>query len=397
MARPLDLTQRSIKQRWEEVKRQDTLWEEIEEETRLLVKRLLETAMEEELLGNLLAGWYKRTRTRRGYRNGYYNRSLLTKYGIIELRVPRARKAGQQSEVLERYQRRQKDIDEALKDAFLAGISTRRVGEALQPLLGKEVSAGTVSRITKALDGEVRRYHWRRLEDRYQYLMLDGISLKVKHVGGKSNRLVLTAYGITTEGKRELIDFKVGTAESEAQWGAFLEDLYRRGLEGKNLGLIVTDGCPGLHAALEIVYPRVRKQRCWAHKLRNIAAKMSKKVQKECMKQVSLIYNAENTREAGKEFRKWAEKWRAKAPKAVECLEKDMEEMLAFMECPKAHWKKVRTTNAIERSFREVRRRTRPMSCFQNRHSCERIIYSVLTHLNRSWRDKPLPDFTHNY
>ncbi len=396
MARMLALTERSIVHRWEEVKSQEALWEEINEETGLLVKRLLESAMEEELLSNLVAGWYKRTRSRQGYRNGYYNRSLLTRYGIVELRVPRARRAEKGSQVLERYKRREKDVDRVLRDAFLAGISTRRVGEALEPLLGTKVSASTVSRVTKSLDEEVRRFHWRRLADHYQYLMFDGICLKVKHVGGVSKRLVLTAYGITTEGKRELIDFKIGTAESQEQWESFLEELYRRGVEGKDLELIVTDGCPGLHAALEIVYPRARKQRCWAHKLRNVVARVPKKHQKDCMQQASLIYNAENTREAGKEFQKWAQKWRPLVPKAVECLEKDMQEMLAFTECPREHWKKVRTTNAIERSFREVRRRTRPMSCFQNRQSCERIIYAVITHLNRSWQNTPLPHFTHN-
>lgn len=193
-----------------------------------------------------------------------------------------------------------------------------------------------------------------------------------------------------------MISFHQSPAESEAQWEAFLRDLYERGLHGKTLALVITDGNPGLHRALDTVYPYVARQRCWVHKLRNVAVKLPRRVQEACLKGAKAIYQAPTRREAVARFRDWACQWRPSQPRAVNCLEEDLEELLSFLDCPKAHWRKVRTTNAIERAFREVRRRTRPMSCFNNPASVDRIIYGIITHLNQTWKDKPLPEFTHN-
>jgi putative transposase len=278
---------------------------------------------------------------------------------------------------------------------FLAGVSTRRVGEVLEPILGVTPSPQTVSRVTRKLDAEVRRFHNRILSDYYCYLILDGITLRVKGAAGVKKRLVLCAYGIMLGGKREMISFRQADAESEAQWEAFLRDLYDRGLHGKRLRLVVTDGGSGLHRALDTVYPYVSRQRCWVHKLRNAATKLPRKVQEACLKGAKLIYQAGNRREAVVRFREWSKKWRYSQPRAVKCIEEDLEDLLNFFDCPQAHWRKVRTTNAIERAFREVRRRTRPMSCFQNSASVDRIIYGVISHLNASWEVKPLKEFTH--
>ncbi len=231
--------------------------------------------------------------------------------------------------------------------------------------------------------------------DDYQYLFLDGITLKVKGACGVKKRMVLCAYGITLEGKRELISFRQATAESESQWEAFLRDLYSRGLEGRDLQLVVTDGCAGLHRALDTVYSYTPRQRCWAHKLRNVSTRLPRKNQKECLKEASGIYQAKNRKEAVRCFREWSSHWQGIAPKAVACIGEDLDELLSFLDCPAEHRKKIRTTNVIERAFREVRRRTRPMSCFQNSASVERIIYGVMSRLNQGWKDKPLPNFTH--
>jgi transposase-like protein len=151
------------------------------------------------------------------------------------------------------------------------------VQTVIKPLLGEGVSPQTVSRITRRLDAAVRRFQERPLQDCYRYLLLDGVVLKVKGAAAVQKRLVLCAYGVTWAGQRELLSFRQATSESEAQWEAFLRDLYRRGLEGRMLRLISTDGAPGLHRALETVYPYVPRQRCWAHKLRNVAAKLPRK------------------------------------------------------------------------------------------------------------------------
>ncbi len=396
MVQVRDLTELTLRDLWKEVKDEDELWGDLKPPTLRLVKRLLESSMEEEILEHVRVRRYRRSNMRRGYRNGYRYRSLLTEFGLLEeIRVPRDREGSYQPGVLPRYQRRQRQVERMIRDMFLCGVSTRRVEEVLEPLLGDGISAQTVSRIVRSLDAEVSRYHSRIISDHYQYLILDGITLKVKGPTGVKKRLVLCAYGITPEGQRELLNFRQATSESEAQWLAFLQDLYNRGLEGRQLRLITTDGCLGLHRALEVVYPYIPRQRCWAHKLRNVGARLRRKDKEPCLKEAKGIYLAQTQREAILRYREWAVRWQEVAPAAVTCLGKDLNELLPFLDCPRAHWKKVRTTNAIERAFREVRRRTRPMSCFQNPASVNRIIYGVINHLNKTWRTKPLSEFTH--
>jgi len=189
------------------------------------------------------------------------------------------------------------------------------------------------------------------LQDRYQYPFFDGITLKVKGPTGAKKRLVLCAYGISPEGQRKLISFSQATTESEAQWEAFLRILYDRGLEGKGLSLVVTDGCPGLHHTLDTVYPYVPRQRCWAHKLRNMVTKLPAKLRKTCLIEANKVYQAQTQREAVTNFWEWTARWRGVAPRAVNCIEEDLEELLTFLTSPQSHWRKVRTTNAIERAF----------------------------------------------
>jgi len=397
MVQVKDLTELTLDDLWREVKwDEEDWWGDLKQETLCVVKRFLEGAMEGELLEQLRAGRYRRTELRRGYRNGCRTRRLLTELGLVEhLRVPRDREGRYQPTLVKRYQHSQEKVNQLIRDMFLAGVSTRRVGEVLAPVLGEAPSPQTVSRVTRTLDGEVQRFHRRPIADHYCYLLLDGITLKVKGALGGKKRLVLCAYGITPEGRREMVSFRQATAESEAQWEAFLQDLYQRGLEGKTLALVISDGNPGLCRALEMVYPYVPRQRCWVHKLRNVASKLPKKAEKMCLEGAKAIYQAPTRREAITCFRDWASKWRSSQPKAVACLETDLDELLNFLACPKTHWRRIRTTNAIERAFREVRRRTRPMSCFQNQASVDRIIYGVINYLNSSWKEKAIPQFTH--
>jgi len=362
-----------------------------------LVKTLLEGALEEEMTVLLGAARFRRRESRRGQRNGFYQRDLATQIGIVTaIRVPRGRDPVAERSVFSRYQRRQARVNQVIRDIFLAGVSTRRVGASLEALLGEKVSAQTVSRVARSLDREVERFHQAVIKDEIMYLLLDGVYLRVKAATGVQRKLVLCAYGITVTGERRLLDFRLATAESQAQWEAFLNSLRERGLHGRNLKLVITDGCAGLHAALEIAYPYVPRQHCWVHKLRNVASHLKRSQQEECLAGARAIYKAETKRAAVHAYWAWARRWRGASPKAVACLERDLEALLNFLGCPREHHRKVRTTNAIERCFREVRRRTRPMSCFNNNASCERIIYAVFNHLNGSWKGHPLPQFTHN-
>jgi putative transposase len=391
-----DLTELTLKDLWQEFKEEEDWWGGVKEEVLAVVKRLLQETMEEEIIEQLRVTRYERGKMRRSYRNGYRYRSLLTDFGLLDVvKVPRDREGLYQPGVFERYQRRQERVNKLVREMFLAGVSTRKVQEVLGPILNTPLSAQSVSRIVRSLDSEVRRFHEGRLNDHYRYLFLDGVTIKVKCAVGARKRMVLCAYGITIDGVRELVSFRQAPTESAVQWEAFLTDLFRRGLEGKSLELITTDGCPGLHQALDTVYPYIPRQRCWAHKLRNIATKLRRCHQEECLCGARRIYQSSTRREAVALFHLWANRWRSLEPNAVNCLEKDLDELLPFLDCPEEHWRKVRTTNAIERAFREVRRRTRPMSCFQNLNSVDRIIYGIISHLNKGWIGKPLLQFTH--
>jgi putative transposase len=390
-----DLTQLTVTDLWREVKSEEDWWGEINERVLGMVKLILERSLEEELIEFLQASRYVRTEARRGYRNGCYERSLFSQYGVIKaLRVPRAR-TGYASKILPNYQRRQSEINRMIREMFLAGVSTRRVGEVLDQVWGQSISAQTVSNICQSLDREVKVYQGRRIQDHYKYLLFDGIVLKVKGALKAYHKPVLVVYGVTTEGQKELIDFRQASSESESQWEAFLRNIYQRGLEGSQCELVIIDGCKGLRRALDTVYPCSPIQRCWAHKLRNVANHIRRKDQKECLRQAQRIYLAEHRQAAVQAFRKWENQWQGQYPKAIRCLANDLDELLNFLDCPVSHRVKIRTTNAIERAFREVRRRTRTMNCFTNSKSVNRIIYGVIHHLNKSWKDRPLPNFTH--
>lgn len=373
---------------WKEVQR-DFL-EDTKERQKGFLKRLLEESLQEEMRELIGSDHWEHNQDRTAYRNGFYPRGLLTDRGYISgIQVPRTRKGGIEFQTIERYQQRTKDVDRIVKNMFLQGVSTRKVEEVLEPLWGsRAISSTTVSNITKALDKEVFKYHNRKVKDEYQYLLFDGIYLNCKSPVQKARRCILVCYGIKKNGKRELIDFFLTKkGESQEAWEHFLNRLFHRGLEGKLLEMITIDGNKGLYSAVQFIYPNAGIQRCWAHKMRNIANKCPRKLQEEVIKDARAIYSQEDRNKAMQAYKRWHDKWKKTLPKAVKCLEDDIEELLTFYDTPKVYWKRLRTTNPIERQFREVRRRTRPMSCFQNRNSVERIIFAIFNRQNRIWEN----------
>jgi putative transposase len=315
-------------------------------------------------------------------RNGSYPRHLLTELGDLLLRIPRTRTFSARV-LLKRFARRASSIERLILLSFLFGLSTRKVGQALLPILGERVSHATVSQIGKQLDQAVQAYHQRPLSDAYEVLLLDGIVMKRKTGIGVQKRSVLVALGIKSDGKKEIIDFRQVYGESQSAWEAFLHDLYRRGLEGQSLKLIIIDGGKGLLAALPLVYSDVPIQRCWAHKTRNVLNYVKRVDQKKVKKSLHRISHARNLREAHKAAQRFVARWQTSYPRAVQCLSQDLPELLSFLQAkislpPSA----LRTTNAIERRFREVRRRTRPMGTFSDHTSIDRIMFSVFAYEN---------------
>lgn len=211
------------------------------------------------------------------------------------------------------------------------------------------------------------------------------------------NKILLCAFGITVDGEQEMIDFHAAASESQACWESFLNDLYNRGLTGSGLKLIATDGGTGLDGALQIVYPNILTQRCWAHKTRNVLDKVKKTDQPAVKKALSRISHAQNQRQARAAYARLVLRWNRTYPRAVRCLEKDLDELLSFFQIQNSKlWGRLRTTNLIERAFREVRRRTRPMGVMANTQSLQRIVFAVFHHLNQNWSLNPIIDFTHN-
>jgi putative transposase len=317
-------------------------------------------------------------------RNGYYRRHLLTELGDIELNVPRTRHYSP-VEVLRAYARRTREIDRVILAGFVLGLSTRKVGEALLALLGRAVSAATVSQVAKTLDAAVAAFHRRPLQSRYKALMLDGVVLARKTGAGALRRPVLVALGLRPDGRKEIIDFRLAGSESAAEWEQFLADLYRRGLTGEGLDMICVDGGSGLLAALPSVFHGIPVQRCWAHKIRNVLDKVRKADQPKVKRALHKIMTAANAPAARTAARRFTHRFENRYPAAVACLRNDLDELLTcFRYKTEAERRAVRTTNAVERRFREVRRRTRPMGTFQDKTSMDRILFAVFTHENKS-------------
>ena len=276
----------------------DSFWGDLEQKTRLAWKQLFES--ESERMRNLYMGCesYERGARPAGrYRNGYYERDFVTRFGTLRLKIARTRGRSFLPAGLEKFQRRAPEVALLIREAFLRGISTRQVGRVVATLTGEQVSAQTVSNLTRDLDAAVRQFHQAPLMDEWAYLFLDGVNLKVRRPAGRQSVQMLVAYGVRRDGARQLLGFLRARGESQAHWEALLNDLYRCGLKGDKLLLIVTDGCPGLAAAIQTVYPRAAHQRCWVHKMRNILEKVRRRDHYEVKADAQRIYLAKGRRQ----------------------------------------------------------------------------------------------------
>jgi putative transposase len=341
------------------------------------------------------AQYYEHNELRLSHRSGFRNRRLQTSLGLIpRLWVPKVRKKKKRGwAILQAYKKDRVKVDDLIKDVFLAGVSTRRVHEVLKPVLGHLYSAQMVSNSLKRLDSMVKAFHNRPLGDHWHYLLFDGIVIKVRSGGKVRKKTVLVVKGFQVDHKgkilkEEMIDYRFTKGESTAAWETFIHDLYSRGLEGTHIRMIATDGNEGLLNALDLVYPRVPKQRCWQHKMRNVANKCRRKYQSLVTDSAREIYKAESKKQAVRAFHKFKRLVKPIEPDSVKCIEKDLPELLHFYDQPVELWKKLRTTNSIERSFREVRRRIRTINVFNNEPSSDRILYGVFTRLNDTWRTR---------
>ena len=317
-------------------------------------------------------------------KNGSYARHLLTELGDIVLSVPRTRRYIP-LEVLKGYARRCAQVDRLILACFLLGLSTRKVGEALLAVLGEKVSPATVSRVASMLDTAVADFHKRKLSNVYRALIFDGIILSRKTGMGPLRRPVLVVLGMRHDGRKEVIDFRLAASESGAEWDKFLTDLYRRGLTGKDVEVISVDGGSGLLSVLPVHYPTIPVQRCWAHKMRNILEKVKDRDHETVREGLRKIYGARHIMLARQHAGRWRKRWEGQYPQAVKCLFADIEDLFTCFRFEDPVFRKsIRTTNHIERRFKEVRRRTRPMGVFSNKTSVDRILYAIFAYENKS-------------
>ena len=376
---------------------QEIIWKKIGKSVKNFIKTFIENLLEEELNNILGAKRYERNNKRKGYRNGHYARSLLTRYGPIEnIQVPRKEPGGVEFSVFDRYERRRRDVDAAIGRLFVNGISTRKLKGIAKQLYGQQISAQTVSNTLGTLDKELERYKDKPITDTIEFLFLDGISQKVREIGIEK-KVMLCAFAIhqkqsgAAECKKEILSFQLTDVEDTASWRGFIADLKSRGLLGKKLKLIVTDGNPALLKAIKTIYPFIKGQRCIAHKMRNVAVKIRKMNRGSCLSEAKLIFAADSRKEAIGRFRQWEAKWIVEEERAVKCMKKDLFNCLHYYNFNKELWKSIRTTNVLERSFREVRRRTRPMNnFFTNEASANRIMFGITEMLNSNWKGKIL-------
>jgi putative transposase len=367
-----------------EVNVQEEIWKFIAITLKQGLKRLLEGLLEDEVTAKVSARKYERSSKRQGYRGGHYLRDLVTRYGLLEdLMVPRVAEGPVDFQLFDRYERRRPDVDAAIGRLFLQGISTRRLRSITRELFGREVSATTVSKTAGYLDEELKQYQTKALADDFLFLFLDGISQKVREIGVEK-KMMLCALGMREDGAKEMLSFQLADQEDTDSWRAFLVDLKCRGLRGQSFKLITTDGNPALLKALKEIYPFLKVQRCIVHKLRNVATKLKRVHLRPCMAEAKDIFNAPSRREAINRFKTWKDKWQVEEERAVRCMEKDLYHCLHYYSFPKDLWKKIRTTNPLERNFREVRRRTRPMGFFPHQESARRIFYGVTNGNNQN-------------
>ncbi len=341
------------------------------------IQVLIEQVMREELEQCIGASWGECTPTRRGYRNGSYTRDLVTPAGRIEdLKVPRDREGEFHSQVFERYNRYEPEVAEALTQMFVSGTSTHKVGEVAQTLMGVAPSASAVSRLNQTLTEQFETWRERSLLAHYRILYLDGIHFTVRHGAKTDATMILTALGVDLDGSREVLAFRACAEESKDGWSCLLQDLRNRGV--KEVDLIVTDGHDGLLAAVGSLFPATLRQRCLVHKQRNVMNAIPHREQKEVGTELAGIWKQEKKEDALLNLAAFKAKYQKRYPEAIRSLIEDEEHLLTFYAFPPVMHRYIRSTNAIESLFSNVRQRTDQIDAFTTESSCLTIVWAVM-------------------
>jgi transposase-like protein len=349
---------------------------------RPLVETVLQELLEAEMTAVLGAEKGERTAARLGYRSGHYPRTLVTRVGKLELRVPQDRHGRFSTELFERYQRSEKALVAALAEMYVQGVSTRKVKAITEELCGPSFSAAAISAINARLDEGLAQFAGRRLDEACPYLILDVRYERVREAGVIQSQAVLLAIGIGWDGRRQVLAVELANRESRSSWRDFLLQLRERGLSG--VEFVVSDDHAGLRQAIVEVVPEAAWQRCYVHFLRNALDYVPRKVDDDCLRELRWLYDRRDLAEARRDLAAWLTKWQATYPKLCGWVEEHIEETLTFYRLPRQHHKHLKSTNLLERLNEEIKRRTHVVRIFPNAESCLRLIraLAVETHEN---------------
>lgn len=354
-----------------------------EDYLRTMVSAIVEATLEAEMTAALGAEKGERTSGRLGYRSGYYTRSLVTRVGTLELRVPQDREGRFSTRLFERYQRSEKALVGALAEMYVQGVSTRKVKAITEELCGHRFSASAISEINKKLDGELAAFAGRRLAEPYPYLIVDARYERVREAGVIVSQAVLVAIGIDLEGRRNVLGLELANRESRSSWKDFLLGLRGRGLHG--VEYLVSDDHAGLKAAVREVLPEAAWQRCYVHFLRNALDYVPRKVDDDCLQELRWFYDRRELAEVRQDLARWLTKWQAKYPRLTDWVEANIEETLTYYRLPLAHHKHMKSTNMLERLNQELKRRTHVVRIFPNAESCLRLIRALAVETHENW------------
>jgi len=350
---------------------------------RVALEALLQAALEAEMTEAIGAEKGERTETRLSYRSGYYGRSLITRVGTLELRVPQDRLGRFSTDLFARYQRSEKALVGTLAEMYVQGVSTRKVKAVTEALCGHSFSASAISAVNKSLDEALHKFAERRLTEPFPYLILDARYEKVREGGIISSQAVLIAVAVDGEGRRQVLAVELANRESRSSWRDFLTGLKQRGLFG--VEFVVSDDHEGLKGAISEVLPGAAWQRCYVHFLRNALDYVPRKVDDDCLQELRWIYDRRELAEVRRDIAQWLAKWQAKYPKLCDWAEDNIEETLTYYRLPLAHHKHMKSTNMLERLNQEIKRRTHVVRIFPNTESCLRLVRALAVETHENW------------
>jgi len=354
---------------------------------RPIVEAVVQEALEAEMDQFLGTARYERTSTRTGYRSGHYSRTLVTRVGALELRVPQDRDGGFSTEIFQRYQRSEKALVSAMAEMYLQGVSTRKVRTVTEELYGHWFSASTISRINKRLDAELAALASRLLEEKHPYLIPDARYEKVRERGVLRSQAVLIALGVNWDGRRCVLAVEAANRESATSWRELLLQLKQRGLRG--VEFVVSDNHEGLKQAIAQILLGAVWQRCHVHSLRNALDHLPRNADDDCRTELRWLYDRRDLDEACRDLAAWLSKWQSRYPKLCDWVEQNIEETFSFYRLPRQHHKHLKSTNCLERVNQEIKPRTWLLRILPNKASCVRLVRALAVEIHEEGIEGP--------